>query len=78
MESRPEKQISSYIIQTQEEEIKRIALELHEGVGQTLSSLFTSLNMIESSVDKPDVKSYIEGNGKCIGKNYPGNQAAGS
>ena len=33
MEKRPENHISSYIIQTQEEEIKRIALELHEGVG---------------------------------------------
>ena len=68
MERRPEKQISSYIIQTQEEEIKRIALELHEGVGQTLSSLFTSLKMIESSVDKPDVKSYIEEMGNVLEK----------
>ena len=46
MEKRPENHISSYIIQTQEEEIKRIALELHEGVGQTLYSLFTGLQVL--------------------------------
>ena len=60
MEKRPENHISSYIIQTQEEEIKRIALELHEGVGQTLYSLFTGLQMIESSIEKPAVKNYVK------------------
>jgi signal transduction histidine kinase len=60
MEKRPENHISSYIIQTQEEEIKRIALELHEGVSQTLYSLFTGLQMIESSIEKPAVKSYVK------------------
>jgi signal transduction histidine kinase len=60
MEKRPENHISSYIIQTQEEEIKRIALELHEGVGQTLYSLFTGLQMIENSIEKPAVKSYVK------------------
>ncbi|MCQ6274366.1 sensor histidine kinase [Bacillus sp. V3B] len=60
MEKRPENYISSYIIQTQEEEIKRIALELHEGVGQTLYSLFTGLQMIENSIEKPAIKSYVK------------------
>ena len=39
--------ISSYIIQSQEQEIKRIALELHEGVGQTLYSVYTGMQFIE-------------------------------
>lgn len=57
----PEKQeISSYIIQSQEEEIKRIALELHEGVGQSLYSMFTGLQLIETSVEQPHLKSYIK------------------
>lgn len=60
MEKRPRHHISSYIIQTQEEEIKRIALELHEGVGQTLYSLFTGLQMIENSIEKTAVKSYVK------------------
>jgi signal transduction histidine kinase len=57
----PEKQeISSYIIQSQEEEIKRIALELHEGVGQSLYSMFTGLQFIEASVEQSHLKSYIK------------------
>jgi signal transduction histidine kinase len=56
----PENQkISSYIIQSQEEEIKRIAMELHEGVGQSLYSLFTGLQFIEAGVEQPHLKSYI-------------------
>ncbi|MFD2445121.1 sensor histidine kinase [Bacillus sp. CGMCC 1.16607] len=57
----PERQkISSYIIQSQEEEIKRIALELHEGVGQSLYSMFTGLQFIEAGVEQPHLKSYIK------------------
>lgn len=57
----PEKQnISSYIIQSQEEEIKRIALELHEGVGQSLYSMFTGLQFIEAGIEQPHIKSYIK------------------
>lgn len=52
-------QISSYIIQSQEEEIKRIALELHEGVGQTLYSMYTGLQFIEQAINGPDMKSYV-------------------
>lgn len=51
-------QISSYIIQSQEDEIKRIALELHEGVGQNLYSLLTGLKFLESGVIKPEMKMY--------------------
>lgn len=54
------KNISSYIIQSQEEEIKRIALELHEGVGQTLYSLYTGLQVVENGVGEPDLKSYVK------------------
>ena len=54
-----DKHISSYIIQSQEDEIKRIALELHEGVGQTLYSLYTGLQFIESGTEQPGMKSYV-------------------
>ena len=52
-------QISSYIIQSQEEEIKRIALELHEGVGQNLYSILTGLQVVESAAKEPHMKNYI-------------------
>ncbi|PLR83614.1 two-component sensor histidine kinase [Bacillus canaveralius] len=55
----PAQNISSYIIQSQEEEIKRIAFELHEGVGQTLYSLYTGLQFLESGVEQPAAKSYL-------------------
>ena len=51
--------ISSYIIQSQEQELKRIALELHEGVGQTLYSLYTGMQLIEGTVDK-SMKGYMK------------------
>ncbi|HWO97195.1 MAG TPA: sensor histidine kinase [Bacillus sp. (in: firmicutes)] len=54
-----DKHISSYIIQSQEDEIKRIALELHEGVGQTLYSFYTGLQFIESGIEQPEMKSYV-------------------
>ncbi|MBS4179251.1 sensor histidine kinase [Lederbergia citrea] len=54
-----EKKISSKIIQIQEDEIKRIAVELHEGVGQTLYSLYTGLQVIESGIDHPEMKDYV-------------------
>ncbi|MBG9451616.1 MULTISPECIES: sensor histidine kinase [Bacillaceae] len=60
METQPaKKNISSYIIQSQEDEIKRIALELHEGVGQTLYSLYTGMQFIQTAVDQPEMKDYI-------------------
>ncbi|MBU8878025.1 sensor histidine kinase [Bacillus sp. FJAT-29790] len=60
MDTQPvEKNISSYIIQSQEDEIKRIALELHEGVGQTLYSLYNGLQLIESAIEQPAMKGYV-------------------
>lgn len=60
MEIQPVKNnISSYIIQSQEDEIKRIAIELHEGVGQTLYSLYTGMQFIETAADQPAMKGYV-------------------
>ncbi|MEW9110450.1 sensor histidine kinase [Cytobacillus gottheilii] len=50
--------ISHYIIDSQEDEIKRISNELHEGVGQTLYSVFTGLEYLEGSMQEPAMKSY--------------------
>lgn len=52
-------QISSYIIDSQEEEIKRIALELHEGVGQNLYSIFTGLQFVESGMKEKNMRNYV-------------------
>jgi signal transduction histidine kinase len=51
--------IQSYIIQSQEEEIKRISLELHEGVGQNLYSILTGLQLVESGLNQPHLKNYL-------------------
>lgn len=61
-------QISSYIIHSQEEEIKRIALELHEGVGQNLYSILTGLQFIESGAKEPDMKHYVHEMSQLIEK----------
>jgi signal transduction histidine kinase len=52
-------QIRSYIIQSQEEEIKRISMELHEGVGQNLFSILTGLQFVESEISQPHLKNYL-------------------
>ena len=52
-------EMSTYIIQSQEEEIKRIALELHEGVGQTLYSLYTGMQFIGNAVEQDEMKGYV-------------------
>jgi signal transduction histidine kinase len=52
-------QISSYIIHSQEEEIKRIALELHEGVGQNLYSILTGIQFIDLAVKEPQLKNNL-------------------
>jgi signal transduction histidine kinase len=52
-------QIRSYIIQSQEEEIKRISMELHEGVGQNLFSILTGLQFVESGLSQPNLKNYL-------------------
>lgn len=51
-------QINSKIIQSYEEEMKRIAIDLHEGVGQTLFSLYTSIHVIENGVIQPEMKEF--------------------
>jgi signal transduction histidine kinase len=61
-------QISSYIIHSQEEEIKRIAIELHEGVGQNLYSILTGLQIIESGAKEPHMKSYVHEMSQLIEK----------
>ncbi|MBV7506321.1 sensor histidine kinase [Bacillus sp. sid0103] len=61
-------QISSYIINSQEEEIKRIALELHEGVGQNLYSILTGLQFIESGTKEPEMKHYVRDMAQLIEK----------
>jgi len=69
MEILPSKQqISSYIIQSQEEEIKRIALELHEGVGQNLYSILTGLQFLDSGVKEPLLKNYLREMSQLIEK----------
>jgi signal transduction histidine kinase len=55
----PKNQIGSYIIQTQEEEIKRISLELHEGVGQNLFSILTGLKLVESGINEEHYRNYL-------------------
>ncbi|MEH7356034.1 sensor histidine kinase [Neobacillus drentensis] len=52
-------QVSTYIIHSQEEEIKRIAFELHEGVGQNLYSILTGLQFVESAAQEPHMKNYL-------------------
>jgi signal transduction histidine kinase len=54
------KEISSYIIQAQEAELKRIALDLHEGVGQNLYSVFNGLQLIQNAVQEPSMKAYVK------------------
>jgi signal transduction histidine kinase len=61
-------QISSYIIHSQEEEIKRIALELHEGVGQNLYSILTGLQFIESGAKEQHLKNYVHEMSQLIEK----------
>lgn len=63
-----EKEISAYIIQSSEEEIKRIALELHEGVGQTLFSVYTGIQYLEASTENGELKSYIHEMGEILEK----------
>ncbi len=59
MDVKSKQQISSYIIASQEEEIKRIALDLHEGVGQNLYSILTGLQVVESGTKEPEMKNYL-------------------
>jgi signal transduction histidine kinase len=60
--------INSYIIDSQEEEIKRIAIELHEGVGQNLYSILTGLQVVESGINEQNMKSYVREMSQLIEK----------
>lgn len=66
--SSSKQQISSYIIQAQEEEIKRISMELHEGVGQNLYSILTGLQLFESGAQDPLMKNYLREMSQLIEK----------
>ncbi|MBS4209219.1 sensor histidine kinase [Bacillus sp. FJAT-50079] len=60
MSERPDEQmIKGHLIQTQEAEMKRIAFELHESIGQTLASLYSGMQIVEKKVDEPMMKEYI-------------------
>ncbi|WP_147533063.1 sensor histidine kinase [Bacillus marasmi] len=60
--------ISSYIIKSQEEEMKRVSQELHEGVGQTLYSIFTGLQYIETGVNEVQTKRFIRNMAELLEK----------
>ena len=69
MDRLPEKkEVSKYIIQSSEDEIKRIAIELHEGVGQTLYSVYTGLQFMEESTKEREMKNYIHEMGEILEK----------
>lgn len=51
---------STYIIQSQEEELKRIAALLHEGINQNLYSINTGLKFLESGMEQPVLKEYAK------------------
>ncbi|MFG6115979.1 sensor histidine kinase [Halobacillus sp. MO56] len=60
MELEAGNQACSYIIQSQEEEIKRVALELHESINQNLYTMQTGLNFIEAGIENQELKSYTK------------------
>jgi signal transduction histidine kinase len=66
--SQSKEPISTYIIHAQEEEIRRIALELHEGVGQNLFSIMTGLQFLQTGINEPHLKAYTEEMNQLIEK----------
>lgn len=68
MEIIPVNSVSSYIIKSQEEEMKRVSQELHEGVGQTLYSIFTGLQFIETSLQDIQTKRYVHNMAELLEK----------
>jgi signal transduction histidine kinase len=52
------KRIVNYMIEAQEEELKRISTELHEGIAQTLYSLHIGLKVIENGIENQSLKRY--------------------
>lgn len=51
---------STYIIQSQEEELKRISALLHEGINQNLYSINTGLRFLETGIEEPVLKQYVK------------------
>ncbi|WP_378953396.1 sensor histidine kinase [Pelosinus sp. sgz500959] len=54
-----QKVMTSYILQAQEEERKRVSRELHDGVGQTIYSMIVGLNMIEQLPLSDDLREHF-------------------
>lgn len=61
-------EISSYIIHSSEEEIKRIAIELHEGVGQSLYSIHTGIQFLKANSSNDELKAYAHEMGEILEK----------
>lgn len=59
-EARFSKMMIQKLIEAKESEHKRLAQELHDGVGQSLYSISVALQAIESYVDNPKLNPYIE------------------
>lgn len=51
--------VTSYLLQLQEHENKRIALEMHEGAAQNLYSVYTGLQFIEQSLQNESLKKFM-------------------
>ncbi len=50
--------LTEYIFRTQEEDRKRIASELHEGISQMLYSIYSGLQLVENKIQNDDVKNF--------------------
>lgn len=59
-EARFSKLMIQKLIEAKESEHKRLAQELHDGVGQSLYSISVALQAIETYVDNPKLHTYIE------------------
>lgn len=59
-EARFSKLMIKKLIEAKESEHKRLAQELHDGVGQSLYSISVALQAIESYVNNPKLNTYIE------------------
>jgi signal transduction histidine kinase len=53
-------EVALYMIRAQEEENNRIASELHEGIAQTLFSVFSGLQFVEKGVEQEEFKKIVQ------------------